>query len=141
MPLKKNIGFLVNRTGMKMRLKIQRLFAEEGYPITTEHWGILQCLYKNDGLSQVELSDILEKDKPNITRILDVMEKNDLVVRESDPTDRRKFLIFLTKKSKHMEMDLFRMSNRCKKQMVTGIAKSELESFITTLNKINKNIG
>lgn len=140
MPLKKNIGFLVNRTGMKMRLRIQRLFAEEGYPITTEHWGILQCLYKNDGLSQVELSDILEKDKPNITRILDVMEKNELVERISDPTDRRRFLIFLTKKSKEMEKALFKISNRCRKELVKGVSANELEGFINILNKINSNI-
>ncbi len=140
MNIHKNIGFLTNRTGLKMKLKIQRIYAENGYPVTTEHWGILQCLYEIDGLSQVELSSILNKDKPNITRILDVMEKNDLVVRKSDPDDRRKFLIFLTDKAKKMKNDLLTLSKKFIKKITTGISDSELETYITVLNKMNKSM-
>ncbi len=140
MNIHKNIGFLTNRTGLKIKLKIQRIFAENGYPITTEHWGILQSLYEIDGLSQVELSSILSKDKPNITRILDVMEKNDLVVRKSDPDDRRKFLIFLTDKAKEMKNDLLTIARKFRNEIVTKISDSELETYITVLNKMNKNM-
>ncbi|MCP4159448.1 MAG: MarR family transcriptional regulator [Deltaproteobacteria bacterium] len=140
MQIQKNFGFLINKTGLKIKLKIQRMFADNGYPITTEHWGILQCLYESDGLSQVELSSILEKDKPNITRILDVMEKNDLVVRRSDPGDRRKFLIFLTDKSMDIKDDLFRLSIKCREDITVGIPDSELKLFISMLNKMSKNM-
>ncbi len=74
------------------------------------------------------------------TRILDVMERNDLVARKSDPEDRRKFLIMLTDKSKEMRDDLFRLSKALRKQIVTGISDSEIDRFISLLDKMNKNI-
>lgn len=45
--------------------------------------------------------------KPNITRIIDVMEKNNLVQRNADPENRRKYLIGLTPYARSIKKDLF----------------------------------
>lgn len=141
MKIHNNIGFLINRTGLRMKLKMQRGFAENGYSLTMEHWGVLQCLYESDGLSQVELSVILQKDKPNITRILDVMENNDLIIRKSDPGDRRKFLIFLTGNSKRIKKDIFRIAKSTRQEIFAGISDAEIDEFKSILYKIFNNIN
>lgn len=140
MKIYNNIGFLINRTGLLLKLKMQRVFTENDYQLTAEHWGVLQCLYETDGLSQVELSEILGKDKPNITRILDVMEKNNLIVRKSDPDDRRKYIIFLTKRAKEIKNDLFKLAKNTRERILKGFSDSEVEIFVKMINKIYKNI-
>lgn len=141
MKIQANLGFLINRTGLKMKLKMLRTFAAKGYSITMEHWGVLQCLYEKDGQVQVELAKILDKDKPNITRILDVMAKKDLIVRKADPNDRRKYLIFLTKKAYSIKKDLFKLGKQVRQEMVAGISDSEVEELVKIINKIYKNIN
>jgi DNA-binding MarR family transcriptional regulator len=53
-------------------------------------------LWQKDGQYQTELADDLFGDNPNITRILDGMEKKGFITRRSDPKDRRKYKIFIT---------------------------------------------
>ena len=45
------------------------------------------------------------KDHPNLTRHIDSLEKKGLVLRQSDPDDRRKYLITLTSVGRQ-QMDL-----------------------------------
>lgn len=140
MKINNNIGYLINRTGLRMKLEMQHALSKKGYSLTTDHWGLLQKLYEKDGLPQVELANLLNKDKPNITRILDIMEKNDLISRKSDPFDRRKFLIFLTDKTKKMKNDLFVIASEVTEKSLIGISQTEIHEFMNVLNKIYLNL-
>jgi len=86
-----SVGFLINRVAKQTKRKLYSAFKENGYTLTPEHWAVLNRLWEKDGLSQTEIADQTFKDKANITRILDVMEKNDLVKRQKHEEDRRSF--------------------------------------------------
>lgn len=76
--------------------KLQRNFTRSGLGITPEQWTVLFYLSQQDMVSQRELCDKVYKDKPSMTRIIDAMERNKLVERRANPTDRRSNLIHLT---------------------------------------------
>ena len=140
MKISENIGYLMNRTGLRMKLVLQKTFNEQGYSLTAEHYGILQKLYESDNLTQVELANLLSKDKPNITRIIDVMEKNNLVQRNADPNDRRKYLIGLTPYAKSIKEELFSIVKTIKKKAYQGLSTSDLTMLKTHLNRIFENL-
>ena len=140
MKISDNIGYLMNRTGLRMKLVLQKTFNENGYSLTAEHWGILQKLYERDNLTQVELATLLSKDKPNITRIIDVMEKNNLVQRKAAPNDRRKYLISPTAYAKNIKKDLFSIARTIKKRAYQGLSASDLARLRTQLNHIFANL-
>ncbi len=50
-------------------------------------------LWEKDGVTQQELCNATFKDKPSMTRLIDNMERQHLVVRISDKKDRRTNLI------------------------------------------------
>lgn len=68
------------------------------YNITTEQWSVLRTLSESDEISQKELSQKSDKDQATLTKILDLLVKEELVERLPNPADRRSFLIKITSK-------------------------------------------
>lgn len=54
-----------------------------------------------DGVTQQELCNATFKDKPSMTRLIDNMEKQHLVIRVPDKKDRRTNKIHLTENGKN----------------------------------------
>lgn len=80
-----------------MRQFVQKNLRKQRISITFEMYQVIHVLIENERLSQVQIAKILNKDKANITYLIDNLTKRKLVVRETDPSDRRRNIITLTK--------------------------------------------
>lgn len=76
------------------------------------------------------------KDKPSMTRLIDNMERQHLVVRISDKKDRRTNLIHLTKDGKELEERARVIANQTLKEALQGITIEELSVSQEVLRKI-----
>jgi DNA-binding MarR family transcriptional regulator len=92
------INYLIYRIARLLRYKFQQDMQAVDLDMTQEQYFILFKLWQKDGQYQAELADGFLGDTPNITRILDVMEKKNCVSRQPDPNDRRKCRIFVADK-------------------------------------------
>ena len=135
-----NLGYLINRTAWALKNAMQQGINEQGHSITTIHWAILQQLAEIDGLSQVELAAILEKDRPNVTRILDVMEGKGLVTRKADPNDRRKHLIYITKAGRELKEKITPISISVREEAFKGISSEDLDKLRELMIHITTNL-
>ncbi len=133
--------FLIKRTAMSLRRRWNRSFAEAGHDITSEQWRILRCLHNRDGQRQQDLADVVHKDKTSITRIIDSMEKRDLVVRIPDRFDRRQNLIYLTNKGKRLQEELMQIVQKTSLEAQRGIEPEHLNIFRNVLTNIQSNIS
>ena len=70
--------------------------------LTISQFGILDALYHLGPLCQRELATKILKSGGNITKVVDNLEKNNLVQRERNSNDRRYFTINLTAKGKEL---------------------------------------
>ena len=95
-----SIGFLVNRAAIRLKNELGKAFKANGYDITPEQWGVLNCLWEEDGQTQTEIAERILKDKTNLTRMLDIMEREELVERRPHERDRRSYRIYLTLKGR-----------------------------------------
>jgi len=136
-----SLGFLIYRTALALKSALQRCFRENGQEITTEQWGIIRHLWEEEGLSQREIGEKASKDKPNITRMLDALEKKRLIFRQPDPRDRRKFCIYLTKEGKQLHERLFPLVRDLRNRAIRDLSRSEMDLLKNVLDKINRNIG
>ena len=59
-------------------------------------WRVLACLHDENGAMITQLARIALVEQSRLTRIIIQMEDRGLVVRQSDPKDRRKVRVFLT---------------------------------------------
>lgn len=134
-----SIAYLVGRTSRAIIKRLTKKFADAGFDISYEQWSILIHLYRKDGQTQQELSNIAVKDKAAITRLLNVLEKKNIVLRIPDRTDKRSKLVYLTNKAKEFQEDLMALVEDMLREADKGISSEEMEQCRTTLNKIFMN--
>lgn len=137
--VEENLDHYISRTSQILKTALFREFKEHGHNITPEQWSVLAKLFYEDGISQKQIGDCLFKDKPTITRILDLMEKKNLIIRISDDKDRRKFKIYLTADGKNVVTALLPVAESFLKRLSNGISEQEIELFTGVLEKLEKN--
>jgi DNA-binding MarR family transcriptional regulator len=137
--VEKSIGFIIYRTALAMKSALQRTLKERGFDITPEQFGILHVLREEEGLSQREIGNILFKDKPNVSRMLDALERKRLIFRQ--PTDRRRYSIFLTEEGKKLIEGSFPIGLQLIEKAINGLLAREIESLEGMLNKIYENVS
>ncbi len=120
--------------------KLHRNFRQNGVEITPEQWTVLLYLWKQDGVTQQELCNATFKDKPSMTRLIDNMERQHLVVRISDKADRRTNLIHLTKTGKELEERAYVIADQTLQEALKGITLDELSVSQEVLRKIFDNM-
>ena len=94
-----SFGFIVVKTGRLIENRLKLNFEKEKIEITPQQWAVLTYLWNEDGISQQKLADSFSKDKTSMTRLLNNMEKGDLIERKQDANDKRTKNIFLTYKN------------------------------------------
>jgi DNA-binding MarR family transcriptional regulator len=138
-PTTDSLGFIIYRTALALKSALQRSFKENGYEITGEQWAIIRHLWEEEALSQREIAEKTSKDKPNITRMLDALEKKHLILRQSDPRDRRKYCIYLTKEGKQLYERLLPLTQSLRQRVTQNLAPAEIDLAKEILNKVYHN--
>ena len=136
----RSMGYLINRTALRVKLELQRAFKENGYDLSAEHWAVLNCLWGNPGMSQTEIAAKIEKDKANLTRILDVMEKRGHIAREPHESDRRSYRIFPTPSAEGMKEDLTRIAMGVNQRALQALDAGDRKDLMRILDTILKNL-
>ena len=95
-PLEEAPAYQLYRLARLLRQNLRTALESGGLDVTSEQYFLLYRLMQKDGVAQSELADNVLGDYPNITRHVDSLQKKGLVERQSDPSDRRKYLINLT---------------------------------------------
>ena len=120
-------AILNGKVSAAINRKLHRNFRQGGLEISPEQWTVLIFLWEKDGVTQQELCNATFKDKPSMTRLIDNMERQHLLVRISNKKDRRTNLIHLTRTGKSLEGKARHIANETLKQALEGITPDELE--------------
>ena len=129
-------AILNGKVSTAINRKLSRNFRQEGIEITPEQWTIVLSLWEKDGVTQQELCYATFKDKPSMTRLIDNMERQHLVVRISDKNDRRTNLIHLTKTGRELESKAYKIANATLEQALDGLTMEELKIGQEVLRKV-----
>lgn len=133
------ILFQIDLTGKVSKQHSQKVFNELKLGITVEQWIILKIVSENSDISQKELAEKSFRDTASITRTLDLLEKKNLLRRESIPNNRRMYNIQLTKVGQKFIEQNMEMVQTQRKKSVEGISEKDLEKLAEILTKIRKN--
>ena len=137
MEFKSSVGYVISNTGRKLNQKLQQLFHD--YDVTPEQWSLLMCLDEHDGITHKDLAQRADKDPANITRLVDQLERKELVRRAANPGDRRSQLLYVTDNGRKIARTLAPIEADFVKQMLTGISEEEILAFMAFMDKIIKN--
>lgn len=124
----------------KLSLRINRYlsgrFRAAGITITVEQWTVLACLWQKDKVSQQTLSQITYRDKTGMTRLIDNLEKQGLVVRMPDVADRRANLICLTQQGQDLEKRASAVVADVVRHVLCLLSETEIEHCRMVLKKV-----
>jgi DNA-binding MarR family transcriptional regulator len=120
--------------------RLQKNFRASGLEITIEQWSVLYHLWKEDCLSQQELCNRTFRDKPSITRLIDNLEKQQLVKRIASATDRRINLVCLTDNARSLQALTIDLANQTMNEALIGVNKDEIEVVKKVFQQVYDNL-
>lgn len=135
------LGFRVYRLNQLFRAALYRAFQAEGHAMTPEQWIVLVRLWQDDGATQTELGESTLKDKATLSRILDVMERNGLVVRRLDPVDGRSRRVHLTRAGKDLRASFTPIVRALVERIEAGVSAGDLEITRRTMLRLEANLA
>ncbi|MCB1742172.1 MAG: MarR family transcriptional regulator [Gammaproteobacteria bacterium] len=136
--LDRNFGFLLHDVSRLLRTAYDRKVRALG--LTRSQWWVLTHLYRNAGTTQSELAALLEIEKASLGRMLDRLEANGWVRRESDATDRRVRRVFLTETFGPSMRQLRSAAADLRAEALIGIDPADMERFIDVLQCMKTNL-
>ena len=81
------------------------------YSLSFEQWTILCLINNGSALYPSQLGQLMDLALPQITRLIDELESKDLIVRQVEVADRRKFKILLSSDGLQLIKQLNKLSS------------------------------
>lgn len=134
----KEIIILSNRIKRKMRA------ASESLGITDTQSRVLQYIAEESGKKEVFQKDIEDEfgiRRSTVTQIIQLMEKEELVIRESVEQDARLKKLSLTEKAYEIEKVMKGQIREMEAELEENISHEEKEVLLNILYKIRKNLA
>jgi len=114
---------------------------ENGIELTKVQLLMLKKLKEVDGQHQHNLAFLTNRDKASLARLLNTMEKKNLVARIPSKSDHRMNHVHLTKHGDEILKTADPIMQDVIKHVQKGISQEEIETVIKTMKKIIKNIN
>jgi DNA-binding MarR family transcriptional regulator len=95
-----NLGFVIAKASQRWNELLAARFSELGYPEVRPSYGsVLLPLFEEDNLRMGEIATRARLSKQTMTTLVRLAERDGLVTRAADSTDRRATRISLTKRA------------------------------------------
>ena len=135
-----SMGMLINSAHRAMTKRFVQNAMKSGLDISLDQWMVLGPIWQLESASQKELGEITLKDKTSITRLVDVLEKKNLVVRVEDQIDHRIKRVILTNAGKQLFFDVLPIMEKTREQVRKDISDQDIETFKKVLSSIIVNL-
>lgn len=121
----------------------KNLLKKEKHPkhISYTEITIVKYLMKAEGpVYQKDLVEVTKLKKSTIAEQLDRMEEKGIINRIEDKNDRRKNKIVLSKRMLNKKIKIDEEIEKINQKLMKNVTKKELETFMSILNKMKRNI-
>lgn len=108
--------------------------------VTKIQWIALYYLGKHEKIRQVNLAKLMKLKPSTITRLLDRLEREGLIVRNTNLKDKREVFVSLTEKGQEKRKEIYKFGQIFNDKLVKNISIKELKTFEKTLKKLVNNV-
>ena len=106
------------------------------YNLTSGAYPYIFTLEKNEGISQIKISNEIGNDKAMSTRTINKLIENDFIYRQQYEQDSRAYKLYLTKKAKKIIPELHREIDSIIGLITEDLSEKELDITMASLKKI-----
>jgi len=134
-----SLGFLIADCARYVKRSLYGRIAPHG--IRGGSWFALRVLWLEDGISQRELARRLGVMEPWVLEMVRSMERDGLVERTRDETDRRRMKLSLTDKARSLEPQMMGIASTVNQLMLEGFSESEEILLKLLLKKVRTRLA
>jgi DNA-binding MarR family transcriptional regulator len=133
-----SLGRHIYHTAQDIRKMAEKILYP--YDVTVEQMHLLKNISVDVGITQKALGGIVDKTPANLTRILDRLEAKALILKRTDSSDRRVYLVFLTDKGMSLVEDVHETFQSFSERILRGINEEMQQMVRSCLEIMGQNI-
>lgn len=131
--------YLLHDLARASRMEADRRAGAHG--LTLAQWKILMHLERHPGLSQKELSELLEVEPISVARLIDRLELHGMVERRDDPADRRIWRLHLKRGASPALKALARERVAMVEALVSGLSAADVAVVERAMVRMKENVA
>ncbi|MBI3524242.1 MAG: MarR family transcriptional regulator [Betaproteobacteria bacterium] len=122
---------------------LRRTFKQrlEGSSLTLAQARALMHVFRNEGVRQVDLAEMLEVQPITLARLVDHLEDAGLVERRPDPVDRRAYQVYLTQASAPHLTAIKQVVAGIHADVLRDLDKQQVAIVFSALHKMRDNLA
>jgi DNA-binding MarR family transcriptional regulator len=119
-------------------IKRQAAALVEPHGITLQQFNVLRILRGagDEGLPTLEVAERMIEQTPGVTRLLDRLERKELVRRQRCPTDRRQHLCWITGRGLALLEKMDAVASRAPEESLKGLRQKDRIALIRLMDAI-----
>lgn len=114
---------LLDKISAEMRRNYAEMLRELNLHVGQEQ--LLCRLWREDGITQIQLSERLNCEPPTITNMVKSLENHEFVVRKKDPEDGRVSRVYLTQAGRDLKEPVEQIWKKQQLKLLAGILPEE----------------
>jgi len=138
LPREHSLGYQVNHLSRLLAHALRERIEPLG--VVPGQFAQLLALYEADGLTQAQLCERVEIEQPTMANTLARMERDDLITRVPDPSDRRRSLVRLTPRAREVQPALVAAAREVNALAMRGLSEHEAAALMTTIAVVIANL-
>ncbi|MGR5390004.1 MULTISPECIES: MarR family winged helix-turn-helix transcriptional regulator [Vibrio] len=127
---------LVHSVKRQMSEQIESLDSE----IAPMNIRVMKIITKKSPCTAIDIAHYLNRDKAQVTRLVNALINQELVKKSPNPEDKRSQLLILTDKGQEVMSKISDIDRDMLKRMTKGMAEDELEQFRKIAKKMAQNL-
>jgi MarR family transcriptional regulator for hemolysin len=134
----RDLLFLLHDVARLLRVDADKRARAHG--MTRAQWGILIWLDRQPGISQKELSELLEVEPITVARLIDRLQARGMVERRPDPRDRRIWRLHLLDPAYEVLGEIELQRAEMARLVTDGIDEDMLDTMIEALLRMKSTL-
>lgn len=138
---KVEVGRKVEMLSRQIRRKVDESISSQD--LTAKQAMILLVIYDLSKVKDVyakDIEDAFDMRRATVTGILQLMEKNGIIVREENNIDGRLKRIRLTQKAINLRLKMKKNIQKVESNLLSDLSKEEIETFLKIMEKMSHNL-
>ena len=138
---KVEVGRKVEMLSRQIRRKVDESISSQD--LTAKQAMILLVIYDLSKVKDVyakDIEDAFDMRRATVTGILQLMEKNGIIVREENNVDGRLKRIRLTQKAINLRLKMKKNIQKVESNLLSDLSKEEIETFLKIMEKMSHNL-
>lgn len=127
---------LVHSLKRKMSEQIESLDSE----VAPMNIRVMKIITKKSPCTAIDIAHFLNRDKAQVTRLVNALINQELVKKSPNPEDKRSQLLVLTNKGEDIMTKVSNIDREMLQRMTKGMNEDELEQFSQIASKMAQNL-